>query len=62
MVPMMATAAGLAVLGGVVGLYASYHFHTAAGASIAVTMVFGYLTVAAVRRRAPVVAAGAHAG
>ncbi|MDQ6749528.1 MAG: metal ABC transporter permease [Actinomycetota bacterium] len=61
MAPMMATAAGLAVLGCVVGLYASFHLHTAAGASIAVTTVLAYLTVAAVRRR-PAVARGARAG
>lgn len=43
MVPMMALAALLAVLAGVVGLYLSYYAGTAAGASVAGTMVVSYL-------------------
>ena len=50
--PMMATATALAMVAGTVGLYASYHLRTAAGASIAVAMVLCYLLVAAVGRRA----------
>jgi manganese/iron transport system permease protein len=46
MVPMMALAVGLAIASGVAGLYASYHLKTAAGASIAATMVTVYLLVA----------------
>jgi ABC-type Mn2+/Zn2+ transport system permease subunit len=47
MVPMMALAVGLAIAGGVAGLYASYHLRTAAGASIAATMIIVYLLIAA---------------
>jgi ABC-type Mn2+/Zn2+ transport system permease subunit len=47
MVPMMALAVALAIGCGVAGLYASYHLRTAAGASIAATMVTVYLLVAA---------------
>jgi ABC-type Mn2+/Zn2+ transport system permease subunit len=47
MVPMMALAVALAIACGVAGLYASYHLRTAAGASIAATMVIVYLLVAA---------------
>jgi ABC-type Mn2+/Zn2+ transport system permease subunit len=47
MVPMMALAAGLAVLAGAAGLYLSYYAHTAGGASIAGTMVALYLIVLA---------------
>jgi ABC-type Mn2+/Zn2+ transport system permease subunit len=39
MAPMMAVAAGVAVLGGFAGLYLSYHLRTAAGASIAGVLV-----------------------
>jgi ABC-type Mn2+/Zn2+ transport system permease subunit len=37
--PMLAVSAGVAVLGGVVGLQVSYHADTAAGASIALSLV-----------------------
>ncbi len=47
MVPMMALAIALAIACGVAGLYASYHLRTAAGASIAATMVTVYVLVAA---------------
>src|SRR5919199_746979 len=43
MAPMMATATVLALIGGLAGLYTSYHLHTAAGASIAVSLILGYL-------------------
>ena len=46
MIPMMVTATAVAMLCGVLGLYASYHLHTAAGASVAVAMVLAYLAVA----------------
>src|SRR5205807_10060726 len=46
-VPMMLTAAGLAALAGVLGLYASFYVNTAAGASIAAVMVISYLAIAA---------------
>lgn len=62
MAPMMVAATALAMLGGVVGLYASYHLRTAAGASIAVVMVLAYLAVAMVARREPVAAGGIHPG
>jgi ABC-type Mn2+/Zn2+ transport system permease subunit len=42
MVPMMATAAGAAVLAGAGGLYLSYYARTAAGASIAAMLVGSY--------------------
>jgi ABC-type Mn2+/Zn2+ transport system permease subunit len=45
MLPMMVTAAALAIAAGVVGLYVSYHLRTAAGASIALAMVATYLIV-----------------
>ena len=45
MVPLMALAAGCAVLAGVAGLYLSYYAGTAGGASIAGTMVALYLAV-----------------
>ncbi|HET8952723.1 MAG TPA: metal ABC transporter permease, partial [Solirubrobacteraceae bacterium] len=38
MLPMMATAAALAIVSGVAGLYVSYHLRTAAGASIALAL------------------------
>jgi ABC-type Mn2+/Zn2+ transport system permease subunit len=50
MIPMLVTAAGLAVVSGVVGLYVSYHLRTAAGASIALAMVAVYLLAAAAAR------------
>jgi ABC-type Mn2+/Zn2+ transport system permease subunit len=59
MAPMMATATALALLGGLAGLYASYHLHTAAGASIAVSLILGYLVVAAGAGRATRRAGGA---
>ena len=46
MLPMMGVAIALAIGSGVAGLYASYHLRTAAGASIASTMVIAYLLVA----------------
>lgn len=53
MLPMMATAAMLAVVGGVVGLYVSYHLRTAAGASIALALVATYLVASAAARLSP---------
>jgi ABC-type Mn2+/Zn2+ transport system permease subunit len=53
MLPMMATAAALAIVSGVAGLYISYHLRTAAGASIALAMVAAYLVAAAAVRIAP---------
>ena len=47
---MMATAAALAVVSGIAGLYVSYHLRTAAGASIALAMVTVYLLAAAAAR------------
>jgi len=45
-VPMMAAGSAIGVLGGVAGVYASYHLETAAGASIALTLVAVHLVVA----------------
>lgn len=53
MLPMMATAAALAIVSGIVGLYVSYHLRTAAGASIALAMVATYLIAATAARLAP---------
>jgi ABC-type Mn2+/Zn2+ transport system permease subunit len=53
MLPMMATAAALAIASGVAGLYVSYHLRTAAGASIALALVAVYLLAAAAARIAP---------
>jgi ABC-type Mn2+/Zn2+ transport system permease subunit len=50
LVPMMATAAALAIVSGIVGLYVSYHLRTAAGASIALAMVAVYLLAATAAR------------
>jgi ABC-type Mn2+/Zn2+ transport system permease subunit len=50
MIPMLVTAAGLAVASGIAGLYVSYHLRTAAGASIALAMVAVYLLAAAAAR------------
>ncbi|MEA2497245.1 MAG: hypothetical protein QOJ29_5156 [Thermoleophilaceae bacterium] len=50
MVPMMATAAALAITGGIAGLYCSYHLRTAAGASIALALVATYLLAAGAAR------------
>ena len=50
MLPMMATAAALAIVSGVAGLYISYHLRTAAGASIALAMVAAYLLAAGAAR------------
>jgi ABC-type Mn2+/Zn2+ transport system permease subunit len=50
LVPMMATAAALAIVSGIAGLYASYHLRTAAGASIALAMVAVYVLAAAAAR------------
>jgi ABC-type Mn2+/Zn2+ transport system permease subunit len=47
LLPMMTTAAGLAIVSGIIGLYASYHLRTAAGASIALAMVAVYLVATA---------------
>jgi ABC-type Mn2+/Zn2+ transport system permease subunit len=49
--PMMVIAAALAVVCGIAGLYVSYHARTAAGASIAGTMVAAYLIVLAATAR-----------
>jgi ABC-type Mn2+/Zn2+ transport system permease subunit len=46
MLPMMGIAAALAIACGIGGLYASYYLRTAAGASIAATLVIVYLLVA----------------
>ena len=43
MAPMMALAAGCAVLAGAIGLYLSYYADLAGGASVAAVMVVGYL-------------------
>jgi ABC-type Mn2+/Zn2+ transport system permease subunit len=48
-VPMMAIAAAVAVLGGVAGLYLSYYAGTAAGASVALAIVAAYLLSLAAR-------------
>jgi ABC-type Mn2+/Zn2+ transport system permease subunit len=53
LLPMMVIAAALALLGGVAGLYVSYHLRTAAGASIALAMVATYLLAAGASRIAP---------
>jgi ABC-type Mn2+/Zn2+ transport system permease subunit len=53
MLAMMATAAVLAILSGILGLYVSYHARTAAGASIALAMVAVYLVAAAAARVTP---------
>lgn len=47
MLPMITLAAALAIAGGVIGLYASYHLRIAVGASIALALVAGYLFAAA---------------
>lgn len=46
--PMMALSGAIAVAAGCAGLYLSYHAGTAAGASIAATLVLAYLGAAAV--------------
>ena len=46
---MMATAAAIAVLAGMAGIYASYHLRTAAGASIAAALVAVYVAARAAR-------------
>ena len=43
LVPMMALASGIAVTAGVAGLYLSYYADLAAGASVAATIVGGYI-------------------
>jgi ABC-type Mn2+/Zn2+ transport system permease subunit len=54
MLPMMALAAGLAVLSGVAGLYLSYYAGTAGGASVALAIVAVYaLSLPAGRLRSP---------
>jgi ABC-type Mn2+/Zn2+ transport system permease subunit len=54
MLPMMALAAGLAVLSGVAGLYLSYYAGTAGGASVALAIVAIYvLSIPTARLRAP---------
>jgi ABC-type Mn2+/Zn2+ transport system permease subunit len=53
MLPMMATAAALAIVSGIAGLYVSYHLKTAAGASIALAMVAVYVLAAGAARIAP---------
>ncbi len=47
MAPMLAVSVAIAMLGGVGGIYLSYHAGTAAGASIAVVLVAVYLVAAA---------------
>lgn len=44
--PMMAVAVAVAVASGIVGIYASYHLRTAAGASVVVAMLGFYLLAA----------------
>jgi ABC-type Mn2+/Zn2+ transport system permease subunit len=55
--PMMAVAAGIAVIAGIAGIYASYHLRTAAGASVVIALLACYLAAAASgrlqRRTAP---------
>lgn len=51
MAPMLAVSAAIASLGGVGGIYLSYHAGTAAGASIAVVLVAVYLLVTATAGR-----------
>ena len=55
--PMMAIAAGVAVIAGIAGIYASYHLRTAAGASVVIALIACYLIAAATsllqRRPAP---------
>lgn len=46
-VPMMLTAAAIAVLGGLAGLYCSYYLGTAGGASVALAILAAYLGAAA---------------
>lgn len=53
MLPMMAIAAALAVISGIVGLYVSYHLRAAAGASIALAMVATYALAAGAARVLP---------
>ena len=53
MLAMMATAAALAIVSGIAGLYVSYHLRPAAGASIALAMVAVYLIAAGAARIAP---------
>ena len=53
MLAMMTTAAALAIVSGIAGLYVSYHLRTAAGASIALAMVATYVIAAAAARLAP---------
>jgi ABC-type Mn2+/Zn2+ transport system permease subunit len=53
MLPMMAIAAAIAVVGGIAGLYVSYHLRTAAGASIALALVAAYIAAAAAARFNP---------
>ncbi len=45
MAPMMLTSAAIAAVAGTVGLYASYHARTAAGASIALALVAAYAVI-----------------
>ena len=47
--PMMALAAALAVLAGLIGLYLSYYADLAGGASVSGVMVIGYLLALAWR-------------
>ncbi len=53
LLPMMALAALLAVVGGSAGLYLSYYADTAGGASIAATLTATYALVALAQRLAP---------
>ncbi len=48
---MMITAAGLGALAGVMGLYASYHLNTPAGASIVLVNTLMFVLVLGLRRR-----------
>lgn len=49
MLPMLALSAALAVTAGVAGIYLSYHASTAAGASVALTLVAAYALAALAR-------------
>jgi ABC-type Mn2+/Zn2+ transport system permease subunit len=51
---MMLTAGGIAITGSVGGLYLSYYGRLAAGASIAIVLVGGYLAALALRGLRPI--------
>ena len=51
--PMMLAAVGIAIGAGIGGLYLSYYAGTAAGASVAGTIVLVYLVAVAIGRGVP---------